>query len=370
MTTVDYKILFEVRILHDYYLFGPDPFEEGVSRSYFAMNAAAQQARLQALLRRGRYDIGKDLDFLLGSREQWTFSDLRLRMIKSPTGFFIGMEVESTVQNGGAARFRPAIRPLDDATLTFGVAFSNPSFGAISNLRLDRDTQNIYYFTNQGIHDGISLSKPIGRLIGGQQYRMGDLAMVGRDSRQAIADNAGDPSFWEPLAGNGFVNQADRSLSIDEEWYRDWLLTLQSAGRPNGVIQIALKSGNGRLSPLDADGLLATRFVPGRSRPVHPVFELRFLGLATYWRYRKMDGFSDEEIKTIEDCASKVLERSGVDFVAKTPRRSARELPLLPLESPPKFFRLPNAQPGSLRAGGGKLYSEIYLSYVPITKEK
>lgn len=365
MTTVDYKILFEVRIAHDYYLFGPDSSDSDASKSYFAMNAAAQTSRLQGLLRQGRYDIGKDLSFVLGATELRNFSDLRLRMIKTPTGFFIGMEVEAAAQNGGAMRFRPTIRPPDNSTLTLGIEFSNPSFGAISNLRLDRDTQDIYYFTNRGNHDGMSLSRPLGSLVSGKQYRMGDLALVGREVHQATADNAGDVSFWEPVAGSGFVNQADRSLSVEKKWYKDWLATVRSPARPKGVIQIALKSGNGGLSPLDPDGLLTTQFLPGRPRPVHPVFELRFLSLATYWRYRKMDGFSEGEIKTIERCASKVLERSGVDFITKAPRRAARELPRLPLESPPELFRLPNAQPGFIRVGGGKLISEIYVDFVP-----
>ncbi len=367
MTTVDYKILFEVRILHDYYLFGPDPFQDEVSTSYFAMDSASQAARLQALLRRGRYDISKDLEFIVGPADSRSFSDLRMRMIRSSTGFFIGIEVEATAQNGGAVRFRPVIRPADDATLTFGIAFTNPSFGAISNLRLDRDSNNIYYFSNRGRHDGPSLSQPIGSLVAGQQYRMGDLARVGRDLRRATADNSGDSRFWEPVTGNGFVSQADRSLDVNEPWYREWLATLQgSYGRPKAVMRIALKSGEGSLSPLDENGLLATRFVPGRPRPVHPVFELRFLGLATYWRYRKMGGFSEAESKTIENCASKVLDRNGAGFVTKTPKASARENPPLPLEAPPAFFRLPIAQPGSIRSEAGKLFSEIYLDFVPV----
>lgn len=367
MTTVDYKILFEVRVLHDYYLYGLDPLEkDGTEKSFFAMNAAAQVARLQAMLRSGRYDIRKDLDFLVGSVERNTFRDLRLKMIKTATGFYLGMEVKSSASNGGPVRFSPVISPSDNTTLTFGVAFSNPSFGAISNLRLDKDSRDIYHFTNTGNHDGMSLSNPIGTLTSGQQYRMGDLALVGGTLRQAVADNDGDAAFWAPVPGNAFVSQADRRLSIDEDWYRNWLLTCQRPIiQPMGVIQIALKSGNGNLSPLSPDGLLATRYLPGQARPVHPVFELRFLSRATYWRYRKMGGFSDKEVEKIEEVTGALLDHIGADFVTKTPKHLARDLPPLPLNSPASdAFRIPNAQPGSIKAGGGKLYSEIYLNYV------
>lgn len=375
-TTLNYRILFEIRVLHDYYLFGMDPSlnvksiipQPSPPGSYFAMNEAGQHNRLQNLLRRGLYDVGKDLEFILGRSDAGTFGDLRLRMIKTPAGFLVGIEVKTIVQIGGAKRFRPMIDPPEDATLTFGIGFLNPSFGAISNLRLDRDTQDLYYFTNRGDHDGMSLSKSIAPIVSGKKYRMGDLALVGGKLHQANADNTGDASFWEPVAGSGFVHQADRSLNTGEDWFTDWRATLGvSAAPPKGVIQIALKSGNGSLSPLDSDGFLNSRFEPGRARPVHPVFDLRFLSQATYWRYRKTNGFTEEEVNAIERYAGKELVRSGSDFVTLKPRPAARELPRFPLESAPEFFRLPNAQPGSLRAGDGKLFSEIFLDSVPVT---
>ena len=76
-----------MRVLHDYYLYGVDPLETGnnqkIEKSFFAMNASAQSGhRLQELLRNGRYNIRKDLDFLVrldGTGRM--FDDLHLRMI-------------------------------------------------------------------------------------------------------------------------------------------------------------------------------------------------------------------------------------------------------------------------------------------------
>ena len=129
---------------------------------------------------------------------------------------------------------------------------------------------------------------------------MGDLALVGRGLRQAIADNTGNASSWEPVSGDAFVNQGDRSLNPGEEWYREWLSSLKRPSiRPAGVIQIVLKLKNGdpMLSPLGEDGFLATRRLLGRARPVHPVFELRFLSMATYWRYQKSVGSPMKKLK-------------------------------------------------------------------------
>ena len=122
MINIEYKILFEVRVLHDYFLFGSEPSSpDEDEKSFFAMSPAAQATRLQELLRRGRYDMRQYLDFLIGTTEQKAFRDLHLKMTKTSTGFFVGMEVNRTAPSGsGVVRFTPTIRPLDDTLLNFG----------------------------------------------------------------------------------------------------------------------------------------------------------------------------------------------------------------------------------------------------------
>ena len=364
MITVDYKILFEVRVLHDYYLYGADPLGTGgEAKSFFAMDTPAQSARLQALLRSGRYDMRGELDFVVGSAGRAAFGDFRLRMITTPTGFYVGMEVQPAKPATPPGRFRPAIAPAKDTVLTFGLAFLNPSFGAISNVRLDRDADSLYYFSNTGRHDGLSLSRPVESLAAGQRYRMGDLARVGNVLRQAVEDNNGEARSWVPVVGSAFVNQGDRSLDPATPWLQDWLRTVPPpASQIKGIIQIALQSGNGDLSPLTDEGLLATRYVPGQARPVYPVFELRFLSLSTYWRFRKIGGFSAAEADLIQQNAGALLDRVGGDFVTKKPRFLARELP--PFVSPQNAFRMPNAMPGTLRAASGRLYSDVQIDHV------
>jgi hypothetical protein len=213
----------------------------------------------------------------------------------------------------------------------------------------------------------MSLARRAERLGSGQQYRMGDLALVGGVLRQAAADNRGESKFWAPVQGRGFVSQGDRSLGTNEEWFRAWLPTIQRpAGQLLGVMRIALKTPDETLSPLTPEGLLATKFVKSQARPVHPVFELRFLGLATYWRYRKPGGFDDKEAAAIELNAGSLLDRVEGDFVTKKPRLLARELPPFIASPGEGKFPMPNAQPGGVRASQGKLYSEVQLNHVPV----
>lgn len=365
MISIEYKKLFEVRFLHDYYLYGLEPGTNNV-KSFFAMSAENQSARLEELLKRGRYDMRNDLDLLIGAKEEKLFKNLRLKLIRTATGFFLGMQINRVVTSGGEIRFKPAIIPPDNTHVTIGLSIANPLFGAITNLRLDHGANNIYYFTNEGDHDGLSLATPIPQLVSGQLYRMGDLALVAGSVKQAIADNTGNAHLWTNVEGKGLINQGDRCLDIQEDWYRRWRSTVKLRSKhPAGVIKIALLSGSGRLSPIDENKLLTTRQIgnishntrPDFKLPIHPVFELRWLSRKTYWRYRKRDGFSKEEMARLINGAGSLLEVQNGKFVTKAPKPITRERLQTPW--PGATIQLPSAQPGSINAEDGKFFSDI-----------
>jgi hypothetical protein len=366
MINIEYKRLFEVRFLHDYYLYGAEPGNGGSVKSFFAMSAENQAARLVELVKSGRYDMRNDLDLLIGANEEKVFKDLRMKLVRTATGFFVGIEVNRVVSNDGEIRFQPAVLPPEDTYVTIGLSIANPFFGAISNLRLDQDVDNIYHFTNEGAHDDLSLAMPIAQLVPGQRYRMGDLALVAGSVKQATADNKGSAGVWSTVAGKGFVNQGDRSLSSQEDWYRNWRATVRIRSKhPVGIIRIALLSGNGQLSPIDENGLLTKQTLPGKKSP-HPVFELRWLSRSTYWRYRKSSGFEEKDIEAIMNGAGSLLEKEGDVFVTKSPRPLTSERSAWTGAS----IRLPDAQPGSIKAEGGKIFTDVEFNELnPVPKE-
>jgi hypothetical protein len=307
-----------------------------------------------------------DLDLLIGANEEKLFKDLRMKLVRTATGFFVGIEVNRVVSNGGEIRFQPAVLPPEDTYVTIGLSIANPFFGAISNLRLDRDVDNLYYFTNKDVHDDFSLATPIAQLVPGQRYRMGDLAVVAGSVKQATADNNGSAGVWSTVAGNGFVNQGDRSLSSQEDWYRNWRATVRIRSKhPACIIRIALMSGNGQLSPIDENGLLTKQTLPGK-KPPHPVFELRWLSRSTYWRYQKKDGFGEGDIQAIMNGAGSLLEKEGDVFITKHPRPLTSERSVWTGAS----IRLPDAQPGSIKAEDGKIFSDVEFNELnPVPKE-
>jgi hypothetical protein len=300
----------------------------------------------------------KDLDLLVGVDEERLFRNLKMKLVNTETGFFLGMQVERVTTNGGEIRFKPTISPPEDTYVTIGLSIVNPYFGAISNTRLDRDVDKIYYFTNEGVHDDNSLAKPIGQLVPGQRYRMGDLALVAGSVKQAIVDNAGNPRFWSTVGGKGLINQGDRSLDSQANWYIKWRSTVRLRSKhPDGVIRIALMNGSGQLSSIDENKFLTTKLHTDMGHSNHPVYELRWLSRPTYWRYRKRDGFSSDERDHIVNGAGALLQLQDDKFITKDPRPIAREHLKSPW--PGTTIQLPSAQPGSIKAEDGKFFSDI-----------
>ena len=371
MASLEYKILFEVRFLHDYYLYGSEPGNaDNAQRSYFSMSKEAQAVRLSELLKHGRYDIRKDLDFIISPNDDKAFKNLRMKLVKTATGFYLVVQVNRVGSSNGNTMFKPVITPPENAHVTVGISITNPLFSAFSNIRLEKDEESIYYFTNEGTHHDFSLASPVKPIITGKLYRMGDLALITGSVQQAIADNNGNTRFWRAGFGKGLIHQGDRRLSPQNDWYGNWRsVTRVRSAHPLGVIRINLMNNeNRKFNLINEDGLLTTSPSPTIKSITHPIFELRCLNRSTYWRYKNKDEFSEKEKINIIENAGSFLTDEGNQFVTKNPWPIIFERPIRKV--PGVSFHLPYAQPGLIKKENGKIFSDIEFNDLnPIPKE-
>ncbi|NUQ23509.1 MAG: hypothetical protein HUU34_06130 [Saprospiraceae bacterium] len=352
---IEYKTVCEVHILHDYYLI------DNEYQSYFALSNLQQQAWLSRKLQLGQYDISRNIGLLINRDAAKQLADFRLKILPNPLGFKLAMEVNSQQQPDGSVRYRPVIQIPDGTALTIGLQTINPLFANFTNIALRPSDNQIYFFTNDGAHHERSLSRPIPAFAPGQSYNMGDLSTLGAQVRQATEDNSGDLSKWEPVAGNGFVNEADRTLDTQTIEYTDWQLGFSTPiAKPLGHIKLLFHCDNSDFTLISPDGFLQTMLPVGSRRAVHPRFELRFLSRSAFWRYAKKGGFDAAEISSINTHFSSWLEQSGEVFVTLKPRYFAQVLTVFdPGQNP-----LPNAEPNYLRREGARLYSDVYFNAV------
>ena len=341
-----------MHILHDFYLIAGSP------ASYFSFSDAERQQILINKLRASQYNILRDFQLLLSQDDLSKMRNYKLRLLESPTGFNLAIEVKSERALDGSVRYRPAISLPEDLQLNIGLKLTNPLFGNITNLRLRDSNQNIYLFTNNGLHVGKTLSKPVPQLTSGEDYLMGDLASIEGVVHQAIENNNGDRLKWVPIPGNGYVNTEDKILNPEEEWFKEWMLSFANSIRiPFGIMKLHFHSTDSDSTLLDEEGFLVTRKESEAFRATNQRFEVRFLSRSSYWRYQKKEGLSDEEVDHLKTVAP-YLEQQDRRFVSKEPRYMAQAL---------TFFEdtitiLPNPTPDMLKSEGSKYYSDIFFN--------
>ena len=161
---IRYKRLFSVEILHDFHL------NQGGGKSFEALTANARAQLLRD------YDISKDLVIsptaatarLLRGRK-WIFR-------ATPTGFFIGTEVDFAAAQTGI--FKPALPVREEVVLRFSIRLTNPYFFNYTGLRLSGNLHKPYYFSNLAgnVQGGKThLSLPLQGFSNLTPYEAGDL---------------------------------------------------------------------------------------------------------------------------------------------------------------------------------------------------
>ena len=355
MITIEYKIICEVVILHDYYLISSN------YTSFFALNPSQQQVLLNRKLRSEQYDVNRDLNLIISMQDQALLRSYRFIVLPNPLGFQLAIEVKSEKDPSGAILYKPAVPLPEDFSVRIGLDQINPIFDNITNLELSSLRKSVYAFSNEENRIAGTLSRPVTPYDPGRSYKMGELAMIGGNVQQVTEDNTGDLSKWEPVSGEGFVNAADRTLDTEQDEFKDWMLGVSSPPRRLlGVIDLYAYAENPSLSLIDSDGYLVTRRNPGIQRPVNQRFELRFLSRGTYWRYRKKEGFTNDEIERIKTKSAGFLVFDNSVFTTLKPRYYTQSL--IRFENSLALF--PNANPTALREEGARLFSDIYFNKV------
>lgn len=205
--SICYKTLFEVRVLHEYYLTEPD------GKNVFDHAAAA--ARAAFLLEHGMNEsrnINQDLEFVVpaGAREQYPFV-----LLPTYAGFKVCIEVIPRKTVSGVTTYWPKF-PLTDTT-GFPVLLlrRNGNIDSYSNGRLNIPARSAFYFSNEqyaGNKVFPFLSNAVPTEAADAVYEQGELASFGANDLRAFYRDAANNGQWLPIAGGSAVNESDRLL--------------------------------------------------------------------------------------------------------------------------------------------------------------
>ena len=414
-----YKRFFEVRFLHDYYLFADNT-------SYFEHNEVDQKKIVEEKLRHRLLDLRKDITITPTVKTKVLMDQHKLRYFPTPLGFVVTIDVVEEIKNG-ETRYKPRFSIPEDTFFYFELKTKNPYFRNFTEERLTTDFESIYFFSNRVTNqlDRI-LSRPVSPFTAERMYEMGDLTIIGGQLNQAVRrNNTITPQNWFTRSGTGFVHTDDKTLLPAKSRYQFTTSnTIESANvslkntagdilkenqyqvdKKNRVMldfekdndqdeispgeyHINIEGDNGfkeertiQLNQeiydpytygvigitnhveqasnkiIDADGLLVKTPISS----THPIFEIRFRSRTTFWRY-----LLDEEIANAPDHL--IFEPAGQK--QKLVARNPKSLSLTPTKFdavPPALAeaRYPNPKPYPLKMQtDGRIFSDVHINSV------
>ncbi len=172
-----YKILFEVKVLHEFYLTDPQ------GNSVFDL--AAQADRMQYLLGRFTGDVAsvnEDLKFCLPTEQKALFRNYHMVLINSYSGFQVAIEVNDSQLADGTTVYTPVIAPGADMNMLIGIHETRSFIDQVTNGRLSTAVKAARYFSNEKVFDAKvfpSLSSPLEAMVAGYTYEQGELVSFG-----------------------------------------------------------------------------------------------------------------------------------------------------------------------------------------------
>lgn len=205
---VIYKILCEVKWMHEYYLTS----EKGET----VFDLSAQADRITFLFEQFVKDaasISNNLSFSVPGAQQQLFDDGKLKIIPSYSGFKIAVKCSKSFLPDGTTVYTP-LTPLPDLTGIPVMVRNKDSIGSFSNNALKRPFNAAWHFTNQdfpAVKTFPFLSNPVPAFDAAKVYEQGEIALhVPGDVRIFLNNGAINP--WLALSGTGYINETDKCL--------------------------------------------------------------------------------------------------------------------------------------------------------------
>ena len=199
-----YHRLFEVRLLHEYFLLGEDRLD------FFTEPAAQRSVLLQKRVQDGNYKLVDDLVIIPTIETKKIIENYRLKFKQTSLGMIVGSEGTT---NSAGVHF-PKINLNAELEMNFRIQVKNSLFKNYTLIPFKQNTPGNYFFSNQGqpvkSPNFKSLSQPIPEFVSGAAYVAGELANHTGILKEAMA-NTNNAGNWITIEESGFINENDRT---------------------------------------------------------------------------------------------------------------------------------------------------------------
>ena len=208
--TYIYKTLFEIKLMHEFFLTnqqGQTPFE-----------LTDQQQRLAFVIQSFTDDlvsVNEELEYDFPESLKSTYENYGLKLITSYSGCKVAIQVNQTIGEDQSLKYQPTEDLPPNFSVVVLLSRKNNSIDRYTNSRLGSAVPFTYFFSNEALPDAKTapfLTAAIPDFNDETNYEQGELALFnGTDIREYYNDGTTDQ--WESVTGTGFASEADRILA-------------------------------------------------------------------------------------------------------------------------------------------------------------
>ncbi|MEO6613370.1 MAG: hypothetical protein ABIT05_14880 [Chitinophagaceae bacterium] len=253
---VIYKTLFDVKLLHEYYLTNRDG-----TTIFESVDQDARKTFLEEQYARGAESVSNDLAFEFPDSLSAFYESFYLKVLPSYSGFRVLTRVNKKILPDGTLVYEPLVSLPPDLAIHILLTKQSAAINHFTSARINRPLPALYFFSNQNSsREKIFpfLTNGVPDRTSNYDYEQGELAAIGDGVIHAYYPNAGGEQ-WYPLPGTGFASEADRNLLPSRFHYsfplrsdiKEVTFTLKDAG--GNTIKTVTTSSNERIAkfPLD-----------------------------------------------------------------------------------------------------------------------
>lgn len=203
-----YKILCEVKLMHEYYLTG--------SKGETIFDEALQEDRISFLQQQFINDnrsVHQDLEFVVPDMLQDMFNSYHLRIVPSYSGFKLAARCNRRKLADGTTVFEPFV-PLPNDLSIFILLRQKNNITSFSSIPFEKPLQSAWFFTNDNFPGAKAfpfLASAVPAFDAAKIYEQGEIASFGINGIKMFMNN-GEADPWLTLNGTGYVSEADRFL--------------------------------------------------------------------------------------------------------------------------------------------------------------
>ena len=205
---VNYKTLFEIKLLHEYFLTrsdGSNIFEN-----------PGQQGRmnyLQEEFKNDRESINEDIYFEFPQSQRLRYASSFLKLLPAYSGCRVVVRVNPQKLADETIVYEPAVPLTNELNIFILVLRKNIAIDTYTNTRIKRPMPSIYFFSNSDLLGAktfpfLTNSMPVqdSSLL----YEQGELSLSGNIIQEYYREGGTDK--WNDVAGSGYANESDRLL--------------------------------------------------------------------------------------------------------------------------------------------------------------